>query len=181
MIKKTIRRKKHLGFTLIEMMVTVSVAAILLSIAVPSFTTMIKNARISSATNEFISSLILARSEALKRNDNVSLCSSSDLLTCSQDIEFANGWIVFQDCNRDGIIDAGANNANCVNNGTEQIIKVHEALNNLSVKANGGLSFISYRFTGRSTNTTISIGEKGKAASKRISITRTGRLRTESL
>lgn len=177
MTKKNISRKKYLGFTLIEMMVTVSVAAILLSIAVPSFTTMIKNARVTSATNEFISALILARSEALKRNDNVSLCSSTDLLTCSQDSDFAKGWIIFQDCNRDGIINAGANNANCVNNSSEQIIKVHEELNSLSMTATNQESFISYRFTGRSSNTTISVGENGSSrVYSRVRITRTGRV-----
>ena len=165
-----------------EVLVTVSIAAILLSIAVPNFTKVIKNNRIKAATDELMASLILARSEALKRNDNVSVCVSEDLEVCSQGTNFAKGWIIFQDCNRNGILEAGANNAACVNNTSEKIIKVHERLDAVSMKvAGGGRTFLSYRFTGRSDTLTLNIREKGQSGIERkILVTRTGRVRVSN-
>ncbi len=178
MKRNTQQVKNHMGFTLIEVLVTVSISAILLSIAVPNFTKMIKSNRVTAATNEVVAALMLARSEALKRNDNISICASTDLQTCSQSLQFEEGWIIFQDCNRNGVLETGANNASCVNNTSEKIIKVHDPLDAITLRASGGRSFLSYRFTGRSDTVTLYVREKGNSAvKKRIYITRTGRVR----
>ena len=75
--------KAQRGFTIIELMMTVTVLALLLGIAVPSFMETVRNNRIISQNNELISSLNLARSEALKRSGSVSVCASADQATCS--------------------------------------------------------------------------------------------------
>jgi type IV fimbrial biogenesis protein FimT len=67
------RRSRATGFTLIEMMVTISVAVILLGIAVPSFRELIANQRIKSASFDLFSAVSLARSEAIKRRVNITL------------------------------------------------------------------------------------------------------------
>ena len=62
------------GFTLIELMVTIVIAGILLSIAIPSFQNFIIDSRLNSTATEFADAIRLARSEALKRNRPIILC-----------------------------------------------------------------------------------------------------------
>lgn len=63
------------GFTLVELMVTVAVAAILIAIAVPSFSRMIASNRLSTAADEIVGAINTARQEAIKRNADVQFCS----------------------------------------------------------------------------------------------------------
>ncbi len=64
------------GFTIVELMLTLAVAAVILSLGVPSFQGLVERNQLTSGINQFVSSL--TRSEAVKRNQRVSLCSSSD-------------------------------------------------------------------------------------------------------
>ena len=65
------------GFTLIELLITLVVLAIIISMAAPSFVTMIQNNRVTGATNDLIASLQLARTEAIKNNGTALVQSSS--------------------------------------------------------------------------------------------------------
>lgn len=65
-------RKEH-GLTLIELMVTLAVAVVLLSIGVPSFQSIMQSNRVSAQTNELISAVTTARSEAVRRNEEITL------------------------------------------------------------------------------------------------------------
>ena len=69
--------KRQSGFTIIELIVVVAILGIILAIATPSFQQMIANQRISSTTSTLQSALMLARSEALKRNANVSFAPTT--------------------------------------------------------------------------------------------------------
>jgi len=106
--------KNHLtghgsGFTLIELLVTISVVAILLAIAVPSFQTFILNNRLATATNELVSALAIARSEAVKRATRVTVCKSANAgaasPVCSTAANWQDGWIVFVDVSVAGTVD----------------------------------------------------------------------------
>jgi type IV fimbrial biogenesis protein FimT len=98
---KAVRRSR--GFTLLEMLVTLVVAMVLLSIAVPSFSRMIDSVKLSSATDVFVANLHLARGEAIKRNSRVALCKSGDGVTCASGGGWEQGWIVFHDADNDGL------------------------------------------------------------------------------
>jgi type IV fimbrial biogenesis protein FimT len=92
------------GFTLLELMVSITVLGILLGLSVPMFRETILNNRIVAQNNEFISGLNYARSEAIKRSDTVSLCPSTDGATCAASTNWSTGWIVFADLNADGAL-----------------------------------------------------------------------------
>jgi type IV fimbrial biogenesis protein FimT len=84
------------GFTLIELLVTIAVAGVLLAIAVPNFADLMRNNRSEATANEFVSALNVARGEAVKRGQRVSLCPSVNGTSCSG-TAWHSGWIVFVD------------------------------------------------------------------------------------
>ncbi|HKU17780.1 MAG TPA: GspH/FimT family pseudopilin [Candidatus Saccharimonadales bacterium] len=83
--------KRAWGFTLVELMVAIAVAAILLVIAVPSFTTAINSNRLTSTANALIGSLNAARMEAVQRNAPVQFCSNSATSNTSDTLGTACG------------------------------------------------------------------------------------------
>ena len=82
------------GFTLIELMVTLAVVAIVAALATPSFTGVINSNRLTSQANELVADIQLARSEALRRNRTVRLCRSTDGSTCAAGAGKWTGWVV---------------------------------------------------------------------------------------
>lgn len=95
------------GFTLIELMVTLALAAVLLTVGVPSFRAFIQNNRLATQLNEFVTALNVARSEAIKRARTMTVCKSADGATCTTAGQWQQGWIVFLDVDGDGTVDAG--------------------------------------------------------------------------
>lgn len=90
------------GVTLIELLSTLAVGAVLATIAVPTFNGVMLDAQRSAAVNGFFHALFLARSEAIKRGHVVSLCKSLDGKTCThRGVEWTGGWIVFVNPDRD--------------------------------------------------------------------------------
>lgn len=96
------------GFTLVEMLVVIAISAILIAAAVPSFQSLIASSRASSASGNLRSSLEFARSEAIRRNQNVTVCRTGNanaaelVLACSDAAaagfdgnDWSSGWIVF--------------------------------------------------------------------------------------
>jgi len=90
------------GFTLIELLVTISIMAIAMAIAVPSMTTFIRNAELTSVANSLLASINTARSEAMKRGMNARVKPIDST-------NWGKGWVVFVDVARDGDASNAAN------------------------------------------------------------------------
>jgi type IV fimbrial biogenesis protein FimT len=168
-MKKPSHKKSILsGFTLIELLVTLSVASILLSVAVPSYRSFVQDGLLMTQSNSFSSAIALAKSEAIKRSNRVTICSSGNGTNCNGGTVWSNGWIVFADPNGSGTVDAG-----------EQIIQVNMALlggNTL----NGGRTRITFTADGFSMgfNGTFSLCDsRGAAFSRALILNNQGRLR----
>lgn len=133
------------GFTLVELMVTLSVAAILLTQGVPAFRSTIQNSRISSNTNDLVADINVARSEAISRNVAVILCRSDDPNAAGAGCDGAGtwdtGWLVFAD--EDGSGDFSAANDTLINIGQPAPVTITIAsngVNNLQYNSNGTTS-----------------------------------------
>lgn len=95
-------KQKQQGFTLVEILVAVSIAAIALALAAPGFQSMIEKNRVAHSTNTFLSHLHSARAEAIKQGERVMLCPSSDGRSCITDFRgWGEGYIVFVDSDHD--------------------------------------------------------------------------------
>lgn len=96
--------------TLIELMVGITIMGILLAIGVPSFQSSIASSRLTGLNNDLVSTLALARSEAIRRGTRVTVCKSTNGTACVTTGDWAQGWIVFIDPTRittDASVDAG--------------------------------------------------------------------------
>jgi len=140
-------RARSEGFTLVELMVTIAIVAILSAIALPSFSTAIRSSRLASATNEFIAAVNLARSEAAKSNRAARICASSNGTSCSTD--WSQGWIVWADANGDGAPQS------------DEIRRHQQALNGMTVVSSSAAGFI---FTARGECSNCSGGSFGSGA-----------------
>jgi type IV fimbrial biogenesis protein FimT len=110
------------GFTLIELMVAVAIAAILLAVAMPNFSETLKASRTSSQIRELASGLSIARSEAVARGREVLMCPSSDQATCSG--TWSQGWIICSNPDEsDDCDDAG-----------DELLRVYQGVGNNRMK-----------------------------------------------
>lgn len=100
-------RNDNRGFTLIELLTALTVLAILLGLAVPTFRDFTRNNRVGAAQNDLVTAFTYARSEALRRSTPVSVCASTDNVSCSGNTNWATGWIAFVDSGANvGVVDA---------------------------------------------------------------------------
>lgn len=165
------------GFTLIELIITLALAAILLTLGISGFQQMVQSNRTVTAINGFIGALNLARSEAMKRSIRVTLCKSADRLNCSISGGYEQGWIIFVDNNNNATVDHD-----------EAIIQISDpVLPGAGVTLTGNqpvAKYISYSATGNTQLIsgafqagTVRVCAAGKGY--QVVINPTGRVRTE--
>lgn len=123
------------GFSLIELMVVLSIASILLMLGVPSFSALINNQKMTTTVNDFFMAINLTHSEAIRRGTRVDLAPADG-------IDWAKGWVVFIDGNHNQIADAG-----------EQVIFSHGKVSNdmtiKSVFTDSSKVYLAYNGAGR--------------------------------
>lgn len=114
------------GFTLVELLVTLAVMAILLTLAAPAFSEFLSNQRLTTQTTQIASAIASARSEAVTRAKTLTLCASADQSNCAGS-DWEAGWIMFVDEDGDGAVDGGS----------DEILLVQQALGgNTTVRTN---------------------------------------------
>lgn len=95
------------GFTLLDCVITMAIAAILLAIAVPSFRYVTNANRMTGEVNGLLGDLEFARAEAIKEGVTVTACASANGQSCSGSTSWQAGWIVFSDPTDVGVVDPG--------------------------------------------------------------------------
>jgi type IV fimbrial biogenesis protein FimT len=152
------------GFTLIELMMTLTIMGIVLVVGVPSMQSMIINDRLTTTTNSIVGAFHVARSESIKRNKLVFVNKIGN--------EWDDGWEVFVDLNANKRKDQG-----------DEVVQSFEAVNNSilinvpSIYAN----YIYFRPDGRSNrNGSFYVCSSTEKKFKRIVVSYSGRIRTES-
>lgn len=99
-------RRPHTGFTLLELMFSIAIVAILTAIAVPSFREYTRNSSAAAAQNALITAFNLAKSAAITRSMPVSVCPSTDGASCAGSAaDWGSGWMVFTDTGTSGKFD----------------------------------------------------------------------------
>ncbi|MCG8436111.1 MAG: GspH/FimT family pseudopilin [Gammaproteobacteria bacterium] len=186
------------GFNIIELMVTLAILSVLVTVGVPSMVEFVKNNRMTANINDFIVAINVARSEAIKRRAAVSICRSSNPLADSPSCDtgggtgWHTGWVVFVDDDMDGTPEA-ADGDGVISTG-EAILIVHDALPNFDVDSEASVSnFISFARTGFTrdaagtsvTGTLLFCDDRGNqdvgegvSAARALQVSRTGRPQT---
>jgi type IV fimbrial biogenesis protein FimT len=178
--------QRNSGFTLIELIVTLVIAAILLSLAAPSMTSFIRRDRLVTQANELVADLSLTRSEAIKRGFPVTICKTADAsasppqcITGNDSAPWTDGRIVFVDTDGSGQV-----------NGTEAVLRVRQELDGATDNGNrllgdGTASGTANRAVFNAVGTTsltqttswILCDNRGASEGVAIAITMTGRPR----
>ncbi len=128
---------RQTGFTLLELLTTLGVATLLMTIAVPSFTTVSLNSKRASSTNELVSALHYARSSAIVSNARYTACTSGNGTACEA-VGWDQGWLAFADSNSNGVVDVG-----------ETVSRAGLGVDGLSVVSGEFPNFFVYRPNGR--------------------------------
>ncbi|MGB1270709.1 MAG: GspH/FimT family protein, partial [Endozoicomonas sp.] len=144
----------------------------LVALSAPFMTGMIVDNRVANVTREVYSSLMLARSEAVKRQHTISLCSTIDGVSCDEtNAGWHHGWLIFTDESQDGLI-----------NGTDQLLRrVGNQSDLVRIVWNRGFT-VSFNSRGQtSTAGTFEVCDSSVAEAfvKAVVISMTGRLRFE--
>ncbi len=168
-MKRSHQNRHHanvVGFTLIELMISIAVAAILFGIAVPQFSTVTQNARMTSARNGLFTAFQLARTEAVTRSVHVVVCASADGIICSGD--WGRGALVF--------VDANSNRQRESNEGLLTQFSP-DSFKNLVVQ--GGRRLTSFGPDGRAggSNQTLAFCAPGRVDGLSVVVSNVGRIR----
>ena len=176
--KKSCRSTKVAGFTIVELMIALVIAAILLMMAVPSYHGFIKRNNVQNLQNRMATAIVTARSEATAHNGATTLCASANGETCGG--VWNNGWIVFLD---DG--NGGGTALNAARESDEELLLSFKNTGNYSIDVQdevsgttlANFSFNSQGFSLNQKRAVITVCEPGGELSfaRGLIIERSGR------
>jgi type IV fimbrial biogenesis protein FimT len=93
------------GFTLLDLLITLTIGALLMLMAIPSYRSWIADMELRDRVEALVEGLGLARAEAIKRNARVNLCHSADGVQCAGIGSWETGWLIYADANHNGELD----------------------------------------------------------------------------
>jgi type IV fimbrial biogenesis protein FimT len=164
--------RKDSGLTLIELLASVTILAVVLGFAVPALGGFIQSQRLVAASNDLLGGLMYARSSAIQLRRRVTLCRSADGATCDVTGGYDQGWLVFTDSDVIGVRD-----------GADEILRVSEGVPELSISGNTPVrEYVSYLPNGiaRRASGAFQAGTITACASndgRKLILNRTGRVR----
>lgn len=157
------------GYSLTDLTTTLTVAGILTATAAPVIRDMTYEQRLATQVNELFGDLQLARSEAIKRSAQVTVCKSSNGSACSGTADWQNGWIVFVDTDGDETVDSG-----------ETVIRVRQTLEGgATLRYGTSYDYVYYKSDGSAwPNATFTFCDaRGASGARAIIVTQAGRAR----
>ena len=157
------------GFTLIEFIFSTAILATLCAVSLPALGSLTQSSRSRAANNSLITALNLARSSAVSRGSEFVLCPSADQNHCDDGIWWQQGWIVFQDLDRNG-----------TRNGDEPILNVIQAQPGMAIASSIGRDHVTYRIDGSATGTNLTFtvcDHRGSTHASTIVVSNSGRPR----
>ena len=167
-------RAAERGYTMPELVATLTVAAVVTALVMPSYQYVTNSSRVSAEINALLGDLQYARAQAIKEGQPVTVCASADGLTCSGVTAWQQGWIVFSDPNANATVDAG-----------EPIRRWQKPLTGTDTLDGGGLSALSFNRDGfpmaMAGTATMTLHDASATArwTRCVQVTRVGRLVTE--
>lgn len=156
------------GFSLLELLMTVTLAALVLTLGLPSFGKLVADKRLRAETDALFHAVHLARKASIVRRRFVSLCPSSDGRSCDGGTDWSRGWILFADADRDEPpqVDEG-----------EDVLMVHTVDERVRIDANRR-AFTLRSTELRATNGTLIVCDRaGRAEPRALVVSYTGRPR----
>lgn len=158
------------GFTLLELMVTLGIAAILLMAGLPSFRTFSQNLELRGAAQRLASDLDHARHSAVNRNGLTGVCSGDATAGCTGSTAWDDGWIVFEDANGNRDFDPG-----------ETVLTVAPGFRRVAARSSAARTRLMFYPNGTApgSNATVWLcDERGSAHGYQLRVSLTGRVRT---
>ncbi len=165
-----ITKRNNLGFSLIELMMTLAVLATLISVAAPAFGKLIQSTEAQTSRSALTTALNTARILAASKNAHVVVCPSADQQYCGHTTEWQHGWLVFIDADDDGLRDAD-----------EELLSVAQAQpNGVAIVSTVGRTHIDYRPDGSATGSNVTFtvcDRRGSDDATALVINNAGRVR----
>ena len=160
------------GFTLLELVIAIALAAVLTALATPAFESFSRNLKIRAVTERLASDLNHARHAAVNRGHRVSACPGNETTGCSGSPDWHQGWIVFEDVNGDR--HRGT---------TEPVLRVSPPLRGITARSSAGRHLVGFFANGSApgSNATIWLCDgRGPEYGWQIRVSLAGRIRTTS-
>lgn len=159
---------KNQGFTLYELLITMLLVALIGSLAVPSLSGSIARQRQRVEIDALFHAIHLARKESIMRRKVVSLCPSPDGQKCSSSRDWSNGWLMFENLDRDSPPRVDAN---------EPVLLEHQVGESVRISANRKGFTLRATFLRATNGTFVFCDPKGRISPKALVVSYTGRPR----
>lgn len=168
------------GFTLVELLVTLAVITIVLTVAAPGFADLMRRNEASTLVNDFVYALRLARSESVTEGMPTAVCASSNMASCAGNNDWETGWLVFQDPNGDGDC-TNAGDGVCDDDGGDVLLAHDPDQEDFTFFANGTPQYgdVGYDANGYAMNqqsTFTLCDDRGRADARGVQLTSGGQI-----